>query len=107
MQRLRPRLHGRLRLTAAALGSLQDTFIAKRNPRQGLRNWFWSMECGERIRQPAPSGVVDFIVSHDLDAGMAEPPAVLCDGPKPRPESVVKITDLIAALERIKAKHGT
>ena len=25
------------------------TFVAKRNPRQGMRSWFWTMHGGERI----------------------------------------------------------
>jgi len=88
-------------------GAYRITFIAKQNPRQGMRNWFWSLHRGERIDigQPAPNGVVvDLVVGHGGDAGTIEEPAVLTEQPKP--ESGMKITDLIASLERIKAEHG-
>lgn len=94
-------------------GAFRITFIAKRNPREGMRNWFWAMHKGERIdfsqpaSQPAPSGgVVDFVVVHEADAGTAAEPAVSSDGAKPQAGNDMKITDLIAALERIKAEHG-
>ena len=90
-------------------GVYRITFRARQNPRQGMRNWFWAMERGERIEfvKPAPSGgVVDFVVSHESDAGTAAAAAILSDGPKPLAESALKITDLIAALERIKAEYG-
>jgi len=89
-------------------GAYRITFIAKQNPRKGMRNWFWSMHRGERIEfgQPVPdSVVVDFVVGHDgSDAGTIEEPPVSTEQLKP--ESGMKITDLIGALERIKAEHG-
>jgi len=30
-------------------GLYRVTFIAKQNPRQGMRSWFWTMESGERL----------------------------------------------------------
>jgi hypothetical protein len=33
-------------------GLYRVTFIARRNPRQGMRNWFWVMDTGERIPPP-------------------------------------------------------
>jgi len=88
-------------------GAYRITFKAKQNPRQGMRNWFWTMERGERIElgQPAPGGVVvDFVVGPGAEAGTIEEPAVSTEQPKPG--SGMKITDLIAALERIKAEYG-
>jgi hypothetical protein len=91
-------------------GAFWITFAAKRNPRQGMRHyWFWTMESGERIERighPAPGGVVDFVLCHKTDAGTVGQPAVSSDQPKPHPESALRITTLITALERIKAEHG-
>jgi hypothetical protein len=74
-----------------------------------MRNWFWAMHKGERIDfgQPAPNGgVVNFVVVHKANAGTTAEPAVSSDGAKPQAGSDMKITDLVAALERIKAEHG-
>jgi hypothetical protein len=93
-------------------GTYRITFVAKRNPRQGMRHyWFWTMDSGERIEssQPAPrGGLREVIVGavHEADHDIPEQPAVSSNWPKPQPESTVKITDLIAALERIRAEHG-
>jgi len=32
-------------------GLYRVTFIAMRNPRQGMRSWFWTLETGERLGQ--------------------------------------------------------
>ena len=90
-------------------GAFRITFIAKRNPRQGMRNWFWMMHKGERIdfSPPASSGgVVDFVVVHEANVGTAAEPGVSSDRAKPQAGSDMTITDLIAAVERIKAEHG-
>ena len=33
-------------------GRYQVTFVAKRNPRQGMRSWFWTVESGQRLDLP-------------------------------------------------------
>lgn len=30
-------------------GRYRVTFVVKRNPRQGMRSWYWTMETGERL----------------------------------------------------------
>lgn len=79
-------------------GAYRITFIAKQNPRRGMRNWFWTMHRGERIElgQPAPDGaVVDFVVVHEANAGTAAQPALSTEGPKPQLERAMKITGLL------------
>ena len=93
-------------------GHYRITFVAKRNPRQGMRHfWYWSMDSGERIEfsQPASRGGLREVVVgavHEADHDIPKQPAVSSNWPKPQPESTVKITDLIAALARIRAEHG-
>ena len=31
-------------------GRYRITYIAVRNPRQGMRRWFWTMHAGERLK---------------------------------------------------------
>lgn len=33
-------------------GHYQVTFVAKQNPRKGMRTWFWSMESGKQVSLP-------------------------------------------------------
>ena len=96
-----------LETDAGPLGAFQITFVAKQNPRQRMRDWFWTLHRGERIEfeQTPPSRLlVDFVDSHEANIGTVQELAVSTE--RPKQESGMRITDLIAALERIKAEQG-
>jgi hypothetical protein len=73
--------------------------------------WFWTMESGARIEfgEPPPGGGLgDVVVGavHGADTDTPVQPAVSSSRSKPQSESTVKISNLIARLEAIKAEHG-